>query len=154
MAGYLGHTSDDVVLSVLPISFDAGLSQLTTSFIAGAHVVLMNYVLPREVVRLCAEHQVTALCCVPTLLATLERVCGWTENPDAVRGALDDLSWALLNGTLRAAPRQALERAASLARRHGGSLDTGHRRVLRAIEDHAATECSVSVAGSDGQPVA
>jgi len=74
------------------------------------------------------------------LLATLERVCGWTENPDAVRGALDDLSWALLNGTLRAAPRQALERAAALARRHGGSLDTGHRRVLRAIEDHAADE--------------
>lgn len=79
VAGYLGHTSDDVVLSVLPISFDAGLSQLTTSFIAGAHVVLMNYVLPREVVRLCAEHQVTALTCVPPLWLQLAGLT-WPEE--------------------------------------------------------------------------
>jgi acyl-CoA ligase (AMP-forming) (exosortase A-associated) len=79
VAGYLGHTSDDVVLAVLPISFDAGLSQLTTSFIAGAHVVLMNYLLPREVVRLCAEHQVTALTCVPPLWLQLAGLT-WPEE--------------------------------------------------------------------------
>jgi len=76
------------------------------------------------------------------LLAALEDVCGRTEDPDAVRAALDELSWALLDVSLDAAPRQALERAAAMARRHGGSLDAGHRRVLRAIEDHAATGAS------------
>ncbi|WP_225851863.1 acyl-CoA ligase (AMP-forming), exosortase A system-associated [Micromonospora sp. AMSO12t] len=67
VAGYLGHTADDTVLAVLPLSFDAGFSQLTTSFIAGAHVVLTNYLVPRDVVRLCARHRVTALTCVPPL---------------------------------------------------------------------------------------
>ncbi|MEV7966984.1 acyl-CoA ligase (AMP-forming), exosortase A system-associated [Sphaerisporangium sp. NPDC088356] len=67
VAAYLGHTRDDVVLAVLPLSFDAGFSQLTTSFVAGAHVVLMNYLTPGEVVRLCARHGVTGLTCVPPL---------------------------------------------------------------------------------------
>ncbi|WP_222719102.1 acyl-CoA ligase (AMP-forming), exosortase A system-associated [Actinokineospora xionganensis] len=67
VAGYLGHTVDDVVLSVLPLSFDAGFSQLTTGFLAGAHVVLINYLTPGEVVRACVRHGVTALTCVPPL---------------------------------------------------------------------------------------
>ncbi|MDQ7808715.1 acyl-CoA ligase (AMP-forming), exosortase A system-associated [Amycolatopsis sp. A133] len=67
VAGYLGHTRDDVVLAALPLSFDAGFSQLTTAFAAGAHVVLVNYLLPREIVRLCARHGVTGLTCVPPL---------------------------------------------------------------------------------------
>lgn len=71
VAGYLGHTSVDVVLAALPLSFDAGLSQLTTAFLAGAHVVLVNYLLPRDVVRLCARHGVTALTCVPPLWTQL-----------------------------------------------------------------------------------
>jgi len=74
VAEYLGHTPDDVVLAVLPLSFDAGFSQLTTSLIAGAHVVLVNYLLPKEVVRLCALHGVTGLTCVPPLwLQLVER---------------------------------------------------------------------------------
>jgi acyl-CoA ligase (AMP-forming) (exosortase A-associated) len=64
---YLGNTADDVILSALPLSFDAGLSQVTTAFAVGAHVVLMNYLLPGDVVRLCAKHRVTGLTCVPPL---------------------------------------------------------------------------------------
>jgi acyl-CoA ligase (AMP-forming) (exosortase A-associated) len=67
VASYLQHTADDVVLAMLPLSFDAGLSQLTTTFAVGAHVVLENYLLPRTVVRLCARHRVTALTGVPPL---------------------------------------------------------------------------------------
>ena len=37
---YLGNTADDVILAALPLSFDAGFSQLTTAFTVGAHVVL------------------------------------------------------------------------------------------------------------------
>jgi acyl-CoA ligase (AMP-forming) (exosortase A-associated) len=64
---YLGNHADDVILAALPLSFDAGFSQLTTGFTVGAHVVLVNYLLPRDVVRLCAKHQVTGLTCVPPL---------------------------------------------------------------------------------------
>ena len=64
---YLGNTADDRILAVLPLSFDAGFSQLTTGFAAGAHVVLHDYLLPRDVVRQCARHAITALTCVPPL---------------------------------------------------------------------------------------
>ena len=67
VASYLEHSQDDVVLSVLPLSFDAGFSQLTTALATGAHLVLVNYLLPREIVRLCARHGVTGLTCVPPL---------------------------------------------------------------------------------------
>lgn len=67
VAGYLGQISSDVLLGVLPLSFDAGFSQLTTALYSGAHLVLVNYLLPREIVRLCARHGVTALTCVPPL---------------------------------------------------------------------------------------
>ena len=45
-ADYLGNVADDVILAALPLSFDAGFSQLTTAFNVGAHVILMNYLLP------------------------------------------------------------------------------------------------------------
>ncbi|MGE2731078.1 acyl-CoA ligase (AMP-forming), exosortase A system-associated [Mycolicibacterium vaccae] len=67
VAQYLQNTAEDVVLAALPLSFDAGFSQLTTAFSVGAHVVLMNYLRPSEVPRLCARYGVTGLTCVPPL---------------------------------------------------------------------------------------
>ena len=68
---YIGNHADDVILAALPLSFDAGFSQLTTAFTVGAHVVLVNYLLPGDVVRLCAKHRVTGLTCVPPLWIAL-----------------------------------------------------------------------------------
>jgi acyl-CoA ligase (AMP-forming) (exosortase A-associated) len=68
---YLENTEDDVILAALPLSFDAGFSQLTTAFTVGAHVVLVNYLLARDIVLLCARHQVTGLTCVPPLFIQL-----------------------------------------------------------------------------------
>lgn len=67
VAEYLDNDEHDRILSVLPLSFDAGFSQLTTAFAVGAHIVLVNYLLPADVVRLCATHRVTGLTCVPPL---------------------------------------------------------------------------------------
>ena len=64
---YLRNHADDCILAALPLSFDAGFSQLTTGFTAGAHVVLVNYLLPGDLVKLCAKHGVTGLTCVPPL---------------------------------------------------------------------------------------
>jgi acyl-CoA ligase (AMP-forming) (exosortase A-associated) len=64
---YLGNTSDDVIAAALPVSFDAGFSQLTTAFFVGAHVVLINYFTPADLINQCAKHAVTGLTCVPPL---------------------------------------------------------------------------------------
>ncbi|MCM8621361.1 MAG: AMP-binding protein [Candidatus Accumulibacter sp.] len=42
VASHLENTADDTLLAALPLSFDAGFSQLTTGFHAGARVVLLN----------------------------------------------------------------------------------------------------------------
>lgn len=64
---YLENNSSDRILSVLPLSFDAGLSQVLTAFRAGACCVLMNYLLPREVPRICAREGITGITGVPPL---------------------------------------------------------------------------------------
>ena len=76
---YLANDQSDVILSALPLSFDAGLSQLTTAFAVGAHVVLMNYLLPADVPRVCAQYRVTALTCVPPLWLQLADLA-WPEE--------------------------------------------------------------------------
>ncbi|MET0012486.1 MAG: acyl-CoA ligase (AMP-forming), exosortase A system-associated [Sedimenticola sp.] len=75
VAKYLGNTRDDRLLAVLPMSFDYGLSQLTTAFSVGASVALMDYLLPRDVVKAISRHNITGLAAVPPLwqqLAQLE----------------------------------------------------------------------------------
>jgi acyl-CoA ligase (AMP-forming) (exosortase A-associated) len=67
VASYLDNGADDRILSVLPLSFDYGLSQLTTAFSVGAQVVLMNYLFPRDVITLVAAEQITGLAAVPPL---------------------------------------------------------------------------------------
>ncbi|MGB3483056.1 MAG: acyl-CoA ligase (AMP-forming), exosortase A system-associated [Mycobacterium sp.] len=67
VTAYLGNTADDVLLAALPLSFDAGFSQLTTAFAVGAHVILTNYLLPQDIPKLCARHRVTGITCVPPL---------------------------------------------------------------------------------------
>jgi len=72
---YLENKPEDKLLAALPFSFDYGLSQLTTAFSVGASVVLMDYLLPRDVIRAVARHQITGLAAVPPLwnqLAQLE----------------------------------------------------------------------------------
>jgi acyl-CoA ligase (AMP-forming) (exosortase A-associated) len=67
VGSYLQNRAEDVILAALPLSFDAGFSQLTTAFAVGAHVILLNYLLPGDLVKLCAAHKVTGLTGVPPL---------------------------------------------------------------------------------------
>jgi nucleoside-diphosphate-sugar epimerase len=71
------------------------------------------------------------------LLTALAEVCDRTQDPATVRGTLNELSWSLLDCTLRAAPPKVLMRSAAVAKRHSDSLGAEHRRILEAIEDHA-----------------
>lgn len=84
VSGYLHNTADDVLLAVLPLSFDAGLSQLTTAFAVGAHAVLLDYLLPRNVTAACEKYGVTGITGVPPLWTQLAAV----EWPSGARFAL------------------------------------------------------------------
>lgn len=79
VAEYLGNTGDDVILSALPLSFDAGFSQLTTAFSVGASVVLMDYLLPRDVLKTAGRYRTTGLAGVPPLWNQLARL-EWPEE--------------------------------------------------------------------------
>ncbi len=67
VAHYLGLLPDDRVLAALPLSFDAGFSQLSTAFAAGACAVLHDHLLARDTVQALASAQITALTAVPPL---------------------------------------------------------------------------------------
>ena len=74
VASYLENHADDTLLAALPLSFDAGFSQLTTGFYSGARVVLLNYLLPRDVLRAMERERVTGLTAVPPLYIQLTQM--------------------------------------------------------------------------------
>ena len=81
VAGYLGNHADDTLLAALPLSFDAGFSQLTTAFHAGARVVLLNYLMPRDVLKAMERERVTGITAVPPLYIQLTQL-EWPKSID------------------------------------------------------------------------
>lgn len=79
VASYLENHAGDTLLAALPLSFDAGFSQLTTAFHVGARVVLLNYLLPNDVVKAIARENVTGLTAVPPLYIQLTQL-NWPEG--------------------------------------------------------------------------
>jgi len=67
VAHYLRLRPDDRTLAVLPLSFDAGLNQLLSTWAAGASVVPLDYLVAADVVRAVERHGVTTLAGVPPL---------------------------------------------------------------------------------------
>jgi acyl-CoA ligase (AMP-forming) (exosortase A-associated) len=83
VVSYLENRADDVLLAVLPLSFDAGFSQLTTGFLVGARVVLLNHLFAQDVLKAMARGGVTGITAVPPLymqLAALDWPVGATER--------------------------------------------------------------------------
>lgn len=74
-AEFLGLTMEDKLLAVLPLSFDYGLSQLTTVFSVGGSVALINYLFPRDIIHSAVKYKITGISAVPPIwnqLATLD----------------------------------------------------------------------------------
>jgi acyl-CoA ligase (AMP-forming) (exosortase A-associated) len=67
VSSYLANTRDDRLLAVLSFSFDYGFSQLTTAFAVGASIVLLDYLLPQEVLRTLEREHITGLAAVPPI---------------------------------------------------------------------------------------
>ena len=74
VASYLENRPDDTLLAALPLSFDAGFSQLTTGFHAGARIVLLNYLLPRDLLNTMEREEVTGITAVPPLYIQLAQL--------------------------------------------------------------------------------
>lgn len=105
VAEYLHQCADDVLLAALPLSFDAGFSQLTTAFLVGARVVLLNYLLPRDVLHAMEREKVTGLTAVPPLYMQLAAL-------DWPAGAAQHLRyWANTGGRM---PKATLQRLRTL----------------------------------------
>jgi acyl-CoA ligase (AMP-forming) (exosortase A-associated) len=99
VAGYIGNTADDVILSALPLSFDAGFSQLTTGFSVGASIVLLDYLLPRDVAKAAARFNATGLTGVPPLWNQLVKL-DWPEEAVASMRYIANTGGAMPTATL------------------------------------------------------
>jgi acyl-CoA ligase (AMP-forming) (exosortase A-associated) len=84
VAQYLENRPDERILCALPLSFDAGFSQLTTAFASCAQAVLLNYLLVRDVLVTCEREQITGLTAVPPLWIQLAKL----EWPEAARRSM------------------------------------------------------------------
>jgi acyl-CoA ligase (AMP-forming) (exosortase A-associated) len=108
VAEYLGNRPDDRLLAVLPFSFDYGLSQLTTAFVAGARAVLMDYLLPRDVVATVAREGITGLAAVPPMwvqLAMLEWPAAAVDSLRYITNSGGAMPRATLAALRRALPK-------------------------------------------------
>jgi len=60
-------TENDILLGLLPFSFDVGLNQLLSAILAGTELVLIHSWMPADVRRVCEERGVTGISSVPAL---------------------------------------------------------------------------------------
>ncbi len=105
VASYLENSPQDRILVVLPLSFDYGLSQITTAFSVGASAILHNYLLAADVVRTLARERITGLAAVPPLwiqLAALQ----WPESIDTHLRYFTNSGGAMPTATLAALRRR------------------------------------------------
>jgi long-chain acyl-CoA synthetase len=69
---YLENTSDDIILDVLPLSFDYGLYQVLMGFKIGGRVILeKSFLYPYVIIDLMRKEKVTGFPGVPTIFAIL-----------------------------------------------------------------------------------
>ncbi|MEH6648939.1 MAG: acyl-CoA ligase (AMP-forming), exosortase A system-associated [Motiliproteus sp.] len=79
VSSYIGNHDQDHILALLPLSFDAGLSQITTAFASGACCVLLDFLLPNDVLKQVVKHRITGITAVPPLWHQIANL-KWTEE--------------------------------------------------------------------------
>ncbi len=108
VAQYLENNASDKILSVLPLSFDYGLSQINTALLSGGCAVLMNYLLPRDIIRALARHTITGLAAVPPLwiqLSQLEWPAEISQHLRYITNSGGAMPIATLNALRQALPK-------------------------------------------------
>jgi amino acid adenylation domain-containing protein len=88
IVSYLGNTADDVVLSVLPLSFGYGITQMVTMAMTGGTLVLeKSFAFPRKILERLSEVRATGFPLVPPMAALL------TGMKDLAPGILPSLRY-------------------------------------------------------------
>ncbi len=85
VVSYLNNTPKDNILAVLPLSFDYGLNQVTSSFLAGATCVLLDYLRPIDIIRAIDKYKITGLAAVPPLWSQLAKLPWSSANNSSLR---------------------------------------------------------------------
>lgn len=80
VSNYLGITSTDRIIGVLPLSFDAGLNQLMTATQQGGTFVPTSFVFAREIVQTLLKEQITGMAGVPTLWSLLSQPSAFLDK--------------------------------------------------------------------------
>jgi acyl-coenzyme A synthetase/AMP-(fatty) acid ligase len=62
-------TVQDCLLSLLPFSFDVGLNQLLSSFLSGAHLVILNSWFPKDILTAVSSQNINGISGVPSIWA-------------------------------------------------------------------------------------
>ncbi len=99
---YLALTEADRVLAALPMSFDAGLNQLTTALLKGCTTVLPDFRFGRDIVQRLVDEQITGLAGVPSLWSLLAQ-----PSSGLAKQSLPDLRY--ITNTGGALPQNVLQ---------------------------------------------
>jgi acyl-CoA ligase (AMP-forming) (exosortase A-associated) len=100
VASYLALAPDDRTLAVLPLSFDYGQNQLLSTWYAGASIVPLDYLTPRDVIKAVERHGITTLAAVPPLWVQLSEL-DWPEETRARLRRLTNSGGALTPDLVR-----------------------------------------------------
>lgn len=80
VAAMMGNVATDTQLVSVPLSHNTGFTSATMALATGQHLVLMDRFEPAEFLRLIAEHRVSYLATVPTIMQRLLPV--YRSDPD------------------------------------------------------------------------
>lgn len=80
VSDYLGITSDERIVGVLPLSFDAGLNQLMTAVQQCGTYVPMTFTFAREIVKTLEREKITGMAGVPTLWSLMSQPSSTLEK--------------------------------------------------------------------------
>ncbi len=106
VAGYLENEASDRILGLLPLSFDYGLSQLTTMALVGGTLVLQAVAMPGEILRTVRAQGVTGIAAVPTTWIALVRHLEAAGETLAGLRFVTSSGGAIPDGVLRAMPER------------------------------------------------
>lgn len=87
-AAWFDLRPEDILLGVLPFSFDVGLNQLMSSLTAGCTLVLLGSWLPVDIVKAIEAHSVTGLSAVPAIWSDFLRLQQDASTSNASLGTL------------------------------------------------------------------
>jgi amino acid adenylation domain-containing protein len=84
VASYLGTRASDRIAAVLTLNFDHGLNQLWQTLYVGASLYLHDLIFPRDLFRMLASQQITALPMMPVIISRMfdPRLPGAEEGLD------------------------------------------------------------------------